>query len=208
MFDEQSWEERYAVADALWSGQPNQHLVTDTADLTPGRALDAGCGEGADSIWLAERGWRVTGVDFATLALRRAAEHAAARGVGGKIDWKHADLTTWTPPVQEFDLVTAHFLHLPPAVRDPLYQRLADAVAPGGTLLIVAHHPEDMHGPVARPHAPEMFFTAEQVVDLLDLTGWDLQAVDARARQARGHEGDGITVYDTVLRARRSYGTG
>ena len=141
--DEAFWDERYGSIDKLWSGNPNPQLVDQVSDLSPGTALDAGCGEGADAIWLAQRGWRVTAVDFSRVALERGAARALHVGaeVAERITWTHADLATWVPPVETFDLVSAHFMHFPREQREPLYRRLAASVAPAGTLLIVAHHP-------------------------------------------------------------------
>ncbi|TNC27728.1 class I SAM-dependent methyltransferase [Amycolatopsis alkalitolerans] len=191
MYDEKSWEERYRSTE-LWSGQPNAQLVAEVADLPPGTALDAGCGEGGDALWLAARGWTVTGADFATIALKRAAEHAEAAGV--QVEWVHADLTSWTPP-KRFNLVTGHFLQLPPEDRAAAFARLADAVAPGGTLLIVGHA-----GPAMRHHEhhpPEMFFTAKVIGASLG-EGWAIEVAEERPRIVHGQPGE-----DTVLRAVR-----
>jgi SAM-dependent methyltransferase len=205
MFDQEWFEERYRAAPALWSGHPNPQLVAETAELPPGRALDAGSGEGADAIWLAERGWRVTAVDFSPTALQRSAEHAAGRGVevAGRIDWRQADLTTWAPPASTFDLVSAQYMHLPPEPRAALFARLAAAVAPGGTLLIVGHDFSDLAAGAHRPDMPEMFFTAEEVAASLTPGEWDVLVTDARARPAKVHEGEHIEVHDAVLRACR-----
>ena len=99
-FEQDAWEERYRARPALWSGRPNPQLVAEAAALAPGRALDVGSGEGADAIWLAERGWRVTGTDISTVALARAAEHARAAGAepAERITWLHADMRTTPPP--------------------------------------------------------------------------------------------------------------
>jgi SAM-dependent methyltransferase len=205
MFDQEWFEERYRSAPALWSGQPNPQLVAEVADLPPGTALDAGSGEGADAIWLAERGWRVTGADFATTALARAAEHAAARGaeVAARIEWRQADLTTWAPLAQTFDLVSAQYMHLPPEPRAALFARLAAAVAPGGTLLIVGHDFSDHEAGAHRPDMPEMFFTADELAASLPPGEWEVLVTEARPRPAKVHEGQEITVHDAVLRARR-----
>jgi SAM-dependent methyltransferase len=205
MFDQEWFEERYRSAPALWSGQPNPQLVAEVAELPPGTALDAGSGEGADAIWLAERGWRVTGVDFATTALARAAEHAADRGdeVATRIEWRQADLTTWAPLAQTFDLVSAQYMHLPPEPRAALFARLAAAVAPGGTLLIVGHDFSDHAAGAHRPDMPEMFFTADELAASLPLGEWEVLVTETRPRPAKVHEGQEITVHDAVLRARR-----
>jgi SAM-dependent methyltransferase len=205
MFDEESWEERYRSAAAVWSGQPNPQLVAEVSDLSPGTALDVGSGEGADTIWLAARGWRVTAVDFSTTALERAAAHAAALGpeVAARIRWRHADVRTWTPGPGSFDLVSAQYMHLPSAERRPLFARLAAAVAPGGTLLLVGHDVSDLGTAAHRVHDHDMFFTAEEVAESLAPAEWDVLVVDARPRPAKSHEGEGITVHDAVVRARR-----
>lgn len=203
MFDEDYWEERYRSHTAVWSGHANTHLVAEATDLTPGTALDAGCGEGGDALWLAARGWQVTAVDFATTALARAAEQAEKLGLTDRVHWLHADLTTWTPPASGFDLVTANFIHLPPGERDPLFVRLASAVAPGGSLLIGGHHHSDLDTTVRRPHAPELFFTAEQVVTMLDPADWEIVAAGTRPRQTHDGEGREVTINDAVLHARR-----
>jgi SAM-dependent methyltransferase len=205
MFDEASWEERYGSADRVWSGRPNQQLVTEVADLPPGTALDVGSGEGADAIWLAARGWRVTGVDFATNALRRAAAHAETEGteLAARIEWLHADLRTWTPPEAGFDLVSAQYMHLPPVERRDLFARLAAAVAPGGTLLIVGHDISDLETGAHRPDMPEMFFTVDEVAAALDAGRWEVVTAEARPRPGHEHEGVHITVHDATVVARR-----
>ncbi|GAA3217374.1 FAD-dependent oxidoreductase [Actinocorallia longicatena] len=202
MFEEEFWQERYSAGDSVWSGEPNRHLVSDAGPLTPGTALDVGAGEGADAIWLAGRGWSVTAVDIAPAALARGAAHAEAAGVAGRIRWERADAVNWTP-VEVYDLVSAQFMHLPREPREALYARLAAAVAPGGSLLIVGHHPKDLQGPVPRPQVPDLFFTAEELAAALDPGGWEIVAADTRSRAGKSHEGDGVTVYDTVLHARR-----
>jgi SAM-dependent methyltransferase len=205
MFTEAYWDERYRTRDALWSGQPNTTLVAEVSGLSPGRALDAGCGEGADSIWLAGRGWQVTGVDISTVALDRAAAHAAAAGpeIAGRIGWQQADLLDWDPGQDRYDLATAHYMHFPPGSRDKAFRRLAAAVRPGGTLLIVGHHASDI-GTVPRPPVPELFFSGDDIAALLDPDDWDVITNSAAAREGTHPEhGHTVTLHDAVLRARR-----
>ena len=205
MFDEQSWEERYRARAAVWSGQPNPQLVAETVGLAAGTALDVGSGEGADTIWLASRGWQVTAVDFATTALQRGAAHAGALGadLAGRTRWVHADLTVWAPAARQFDLVSAQFMHLPAAPRQAMFGRLAAGVAVGGMLLIVGHHPGDLQTTVPRPQLPEMFFTAEEVADSLAPGQWDVLVAEARPRSVSDPDGQEVTIHDAVLRARR-----
>jgi SAM-dependent methyltransferase len=204
VFDKAFWDARYAGADAIWSGNPNPVLVDEAADLPPGRALDIGSGEGADAIWLAGRGWTVVGLDVSDVALERSAAHAAAAGVGDRISWRQADLTVDAPVDDRgFDLVSAQFLHLPTGQRRALHQRLAAAVAPGGTLLVVGHHPSDL-GVVPRPPAPELFYTASDVAAELDPAQWSVLLDEARPRPAVHPEtGLTVTIHDAVLKARR-----
>lgn len=199
------WDERYRSSSRLWSGKPNPHLVTQAAGLEPGTALDAGSGEGADAIWLAERGWRVTGVDISVVALERAAEHAAQAGaaVAGRTTWLHADLTSWDPGHGRYDLVSAHYMHFPQPLRTDLFGRLAGAVAPGGTLLIVAHHPSDLQTTVPRPPMPERFYTADEIAAGLDAREWGIVTSAAEPRSVTDPEGRNVTIHDTVLVARR-----
>jgi SAM-dependent methyltransferase len=205
MFSQEFWDARYSAASALWSGQPNPRLVENVADRTPGAALDAGAGEGADAIWLATRRWQVTAVDVSPVALERAARHAEAAGnqVAARIRWQPADLRSWTPPAQQFDLVTAHYLHLPSSLRTSTHRRLAAAVRPGGMLLIVGHHPSDLQTNVARPNVPDLFFTGEEEAAALDPQDWTV-VVSAPERQALDRDGRPATVSDAVLRAIRN----
>src|SRR5215472_6728162 len=199
------WDERYRGQPALWSGNPNPYLVGETTELPPGAALDAGCGEGADAIWLAERGWHVTAVDFSGVALDRAAAHASQRGEGiaARIVFAKEDLTAWVPAAERYDLVSAQYLHLPSAIRTPLFGRLAAAVAPGGTLLLVGHHPSDLHTTIRRPQDPDRFFSGEDAASALEARHWHIVTNAVPERTATDPEGRAVTIRDTVLRARR-----
>ncbi|WP_229072841.1 bifunctional NAD(P)/FAD-dependent oxidoreductase/class I SAM-dependent methyltransferase [Actinoplanes sp. DH11] len=205
MFTQEAWEERYRSRGIVWSGRPNPQLVLEAADLPAGRALDVGAGEGADAVWLAEHGWQVTAADISSVALTRAAGHATTAGaaVAEKITFSHTDLRTAPPAEQSYDLVSAQFMHLPPDERRELWAHLAAAVAPGGTLLIVGHHPSDLVTTAGRFHFPDMLFTAEEVAAGLDASAWDVVAAEARPRQATDPDGRDITVHDAVLVARR-----
>ncbi len=197
------WNERYSGADRLWSGQPNEGLVCDVADLPPGRALDAGCGEGADAIWLATRGWQVTAVDLSAVALQRGREHADKSDVATRIDWQQRDLLADAAGLNEFDLVTAQFMQLPEEPRQRLFTMLADRVRGGGLLLIVGHDPSDLELDVARPPMPELFYSAAELAASLEPRDWEIQAAQARGRDGTDRHGKTVTVHDAVLRARR-----
>jgi SAM-dependent methyltransferase len=202
--DEERWDARYAASTAVWSGEPNPRLVEEAAGLAPGTALDAGCGEGADAMWLAERGWTVTAVDLSRVALARAQATAQPAATGKRITWLHADLVQSPPAPACFDLVSAHFMQFAPEPRAAFVRGLAAAVKPGGTLLIVGHHPSDLATTVRRPPFPERLSTAEDVAQLLDPAAWTIVVAAARPRDAIDPAGRTVTVHDAVLRAQRT----
>ncbi|HEV8022988.1 MAG TPA: class I SAM-dependent methyltransferase [Candidatus Lustribacter sp.] len=199
------WDERYRSSTSVWSGDPNPQLVTEVSGLGPGYALDVGSGEGADAMWLAERGWRVLAVDISTVALERSAALAAkaAPGVPARIEWKQADILTWSPEPGAFDLVSAQFMQLPAEDRDPFFRRLAAAVAPHGTLLVVGHHPSDLETTARRPRGAGVLYPPEAIASLLHAGQWEIVASEARPRSAVDPEGRTVTVHDTVVRALR-----
>jgi SAM-dependent methyltransferase len=167
------WNERYA-ANPLWSGEVNESLVACANQLTPGLALDVGCGEGGDAMWLASQGWRVRGVDFSREALARAAQAVEDAGYESRCDWIQADLSVWTTN-RPYDLVTCHFLHEEAAVRSRAWRSAAAAVAPGGTLLIVGHSPDEPDGLPGPPRAVR--FSADEIVAELSLSSeWQVDA--------------------------------
>jgi 2-polyprenyl-3-methyl-5-hydroxy-6-metoxy-1,4-benzoquinol methylase len=143
--------------ERLWSGTlreragdvarrpPNAHLTAEARGLRPGLALDAGCGHGSDTLWLAAHGWQVTAVDFSTAALAHARSTAEAAGaeVTGRVDWVEADLTSWAPQPGHYDLVACLYVHVAGSVVGEMVRRMAAGVAPGGTLLLVGHRPFD-----------------------------------------------------------------
>jgi SAM-dependent methyltransferase len=199
------WDERYRSKASLWSGKPNRYLVRETAGLRPGSALDAGCGEGADAIWLAEQHWHVTAVDISGVALQRAAEHAREddTDVAARITWIRHDLITWDPGLHHYDLVTAQYLQLPSAIRPAVLGRLAAAVAPGGTLLIVGHHVADLQTTIRRPPDPDRYFTGDEIAATLSPGQWLTISNAVPERIGTDPEGRAVTLRDVVFRARR-----
>ena len=193
------WDQRYADMEKLWSGQPNGVLVSETGGVPPGRVLDVGCGEGADALWLAEQGWDVTALDVSRVALERAAHEADQRGV--QVRWLHSGLVEAALPPASFDLVSAQYPALLRTADCRAEHALLDAVAPGGTLLIV-HHP----APTAA-EAHEHGFNAEDYVSpagvaaLLD-DGWLIELNETRPRHVAAGAGAHHTE-DVVVRARR-----
>ena len=199
-FEQASWDERYGGEGRTWSGRPNAVLVAEASGLTPGRAVDLGCGEGGDAIWLAERGWQVSAIDFSEAGLRKAAEHAVERGVADRIEFRQADLRSWTAEGEQWDLVTSCFLHLLDHGMVRATTAMADAVAPGGTLLVAGHHPDDEHTGL-RWSMPGVMFTAEELLPAVDPDAFDVRA-EARQR-SETRDGETHVVTDAVLVARR-----
>lgn len=202
--DEASWDERYRSSSHIWSGRPNPQLVAELADRAPGRALDVGCGEGADAVWLARRGWHVVGTDISGVALGRADRHARDAGpeVAGRIEWRHVDLLVDAPEPDAFDLVSAQFMQLPPEPRGRLFTALAASVRPGGVLLVVGHHPSDLSAGVDRPPVPDRFYAADEIAALLD-PSWTVVVDEARPRTTTTAAGVEATIHDAVLLATR-----
>ncbi|MFD9887998.1 class I SAM-dependent methyltransferase [Amycolatopsis sp. NPDC059027] len=190
------WDGRYREQDSLWSGATNGTLVAEVAGLTPGQALDVGCGEGADARWLAEKGWRVTAIDVSQVALERAAAHG-----GENVAWVRTDLAVSSPPAASFDLVSAHYF---PIRKESAVRGLLAAVAPGGTLLFVGHdfdgaleHHEHNGG---QGPDPRDFYQPSEVAALLD-DDWKILVHETRER---AHVPEGNPHHrDTVLRAQR-----
>jgi SAM-dependent methyltransferase len=199
------WEDFYQERDQVWTGKPNALLVREVAALPPGSALDVGCAEGADAIWLAERGWQVTGVDVSATALNRAAARAAEAGVTELIDFQRHDLSV-SFPAGEFDLVSAQFLHSPIAPdgeREAILRRAAAAVAPGGVLLIVGH----AGWPTWRHDHPEVHLpTTAEVLEALRLEpgAWRVEVDELVTQDWPGPDGQPGSRVDNVLRIRRA----
>jgi SAM-dependent methyltransferase len=201
----QFWEQRYGERHRIWSGRANAALVANVAALAPGHALDLGCGEGADSVWLAAQGWQVTGVDISATALARAREHARDSGIpDAQLELQQADLASWQP-TKAYDLVSACFLHSPVEFpRAAVLRTAADAVAPGGHLLIVGHAAPPPWSKHARHDSGE-FPTPERQLEelLLSSDQWDTVLARTQSREATGPDGQQAVLEDTILFVRR-----
>ena len=218
-FDKDFWEGRWAPDStggpaSMSENPPHPYLAAELRDLGPGAALDAGCGAGAEAVWLAERGWRVTAADISSEALRRAAARIEHAGLSDRVELVEADLGTWSPAVG-FDLVTTHYAH-PSMPQLDFYERLAGWVAPGGTLLVVGHlsaHGGPDHGDHGghgdhgdhRPPA-EASATAAAVTARLDDRWWEVVTAVEVDRTLPGRGGRTTTLHDVVVRATRRSG--
>ena len=201
--DSHDWDERYQGTDLVWTATPNQFLVSEVEGLTPGTAVDLACGEGRNSVWLAEQGWAVTGVDFSAVGLAKGAKLAEARGVD--VTWVEASVADWVAPLGGVDLVVVCYLQLPEPQRTAALTKAADAVAPGGMLLVIAHDKDNLIRGVGGPQDPAALYAAPEVVDVavaaglhVDRAGQVLRSVvtDAGTREA----------VDTLERASRMTG--
>ncbi|MDX3431182.1 methyltransferase domain-containing protein [Streptomyces sp. NBC_01696] len=203
--DAEMWDDRYRESDRIWSGNPNVVLVREVEDLKPGRALDLGCGEGADAVWLARTGWQVTATDISRVALERAAVHAAEAGVADRVDWQWHDLGA-SFPEGEYDLVSAQFLHsMGDLPREEILRRAAGAVAPGGVLLVVGHagFPSWEHD-----HPDMELPTTDEVLASLELPEgeWEVLLSEEHERIQNDPDGNPTTRTDNALKVRRTAG--
>lgn len=190
--DPGGWDERYREKPRLWSAEPNRFVAEELARLRPGTAVDVACGEGRNAVWLAEKGWKVTGVDFSAVALDRARRMAAERAVA--VDWVEADVSQWEPG-RTFDLVLVAYVHLRPEARADLMRKAVSWMAEGGSLFLVGH--DAATAGVSGPPDPDLLWdpeTAREAVAPL--------VVDWSERRARETD-SGETAMDTVLMAHK-----
>ena len=200
-YDRAFWEQLWSKtlrehADKVSQRSPNAHLIAEVDGLAPGRALDAGCGHGADTLWLAAHRWQVTAVDFSTSALAHARATAEGMGIAECIVWVEGDLATWPVAHAFYDLVICLYVHVAGSV-DDMVRRMASGVAPGGTLLIVGHRPVDPATGAPTAAAGQVQVSVEAVRAALDPRSWELVVAEERPRAAAG---SGV---DAVIRARR-----
>ena len=195
------WDARYTEGvGARWSGRPNGRLIAEVTSLKPGRALDVGCGEGADAIWLAGKGWTVTAIDVSDVAVTRARE--AAERAGAAVEWVHGDALHTPFPTGSFDLVSMQYPALPKAAGEAAVRKLLDTVRPGGLLLAVYHDLTDEHREHMKSHGvdPADYVDADDLGRLLG----DEFTIEVHADEPRiDPPPDNPHIADVVLRARR-----
>ena len=193
----EDWDRKYAAVDNLWAAKPNRFLVAEVEGLPPGRALDLACGEGQNAIWLATRGWSVTGVDYSEVAIAKARDRAARDGV--EVDFVQADLVEYAPDPGTFDLVTLLYLHIPSTERKGVHAKAGAALAPGGTLVLVGHDLANATEGVGGPSDRDLLYTADGIAS--EFPGLEIEKATTVLREVYGEERDAI---DTLVRARRS----
>jgi len=199
--DSQQWDERYSGTEFEWTTRPNQFVAAELADLPPGRALDLAAGEGRNTVWLAERGWQVTAVDFSRVGLEKGRKLSAARGVDeARVDWIVADLRDFEPDRDFYDLVLIAYLQVSPELRATVMARAAAALAPGGTAFVVGHDLTNLTEGTGGPQDPDVLYTPEAV--RAELPG--LRVVRAeRVHRTVERDGGPATAIDTLVRAIR-----
>lgn len=202
--EREDWNRKHAERGLEHHREPTRFLVAEVEGIAPGRALDLACGAGRNAVWLAERGWRVTAVDFSDVALGLARRHAAERGV--EVEWVHADLRAYVPAAGAFDLVCVLYLQLPGAERRLVLPRAAAALAPGGTLLVVGHHLDNLASGWGGPKDPAVLFTAEDVA--AELPGLEVVKAERVLRPVETEEGEEAAAIDALVRARAPAGAG
>jgi SAM-dependent methyltransferase len=192
------WNRRYAGGELVWSATPNRFVEKVLADAEPGRALDLAAGEGRNAVWLAERGWAVTAVDFSSVGLDKGRRLADAGGV--TVDWVCADLAEWTPPAGAFDAVIIAYLHVGAPLLHQVITAAEVALAPGGRLVVVGHHPDNLTAGWGGPQDPALLYTAEEVA--ASAPSLQIELAEAVERPVDTAEGPRVAI-DALLVARR-----
>jgi SAM-dependent methyltransferase len=201
--DSEAWNGRYAGSELVWTAQPNRFLVSEATGLPPGRALDVACGEGRNAVWLAEQGWRATGVDFSDVALQKARALAESRGV--EVAWVHADVVEHRPESRAYDLVIVFYLQLPGEARRSALRAAAEAVAEGGTLLVVAHDSSNLAHGYGGPQSPAVLYAGGDVAAALAGSGLLVERAGVVERTVDTPDGERIAL-DVLVRAGRPSG--
>ena len=165
---QQMWDGRYRERGAVCGSEPSRFLLEVAADLDPGTALDLGCGQGRNALWLAGLGHTVTGLDLSPVAVAQATEIAAKLDIDARFE--AVDLLTWDPGGRVWDLVLLANLHLPEKLRRTVHAAAVRAVAPGGRIVVIAHHLDNLGSGTGGPSNPDWLFTEAQLeADFSDL---------------------------------------
>ena len=198
--DRHQWDERYGGDELLWTSAPNQFLVSEVAGLPAGSAVDLACGEGRNAVWLAEQGWVVTGVDFSSVGLAKAQRLAQSRQVD--VRWVESAVQEWTAPADGFDLVAVLYLQLPQPERSVALTVAAASVAPGGTLLVVAHDHDNLTRGFGGPPDDAVLYSVGDVTDVAEANGLIVQRAEQALRFVETESGVREAI-DMLVRAVR-----
>ena len=213
--DAQAWDERYAATDLVWSATPNRFVASELGSLRPGRALDLAAGEGRNALWLAERGWQVTAVDFSRAGLDkgRALQQRHERGDELRVDWVHADVLEYDAGPAAYDLAVLAYLQLTADQRRTAVRRGFASLRAGGTFFVVAHDTTNLTEGTGGPTDASVLYTAEEVLGDLDGERFEVEHAERVARQVAApsggstheHHGDeSRTAYDALVRLVRT----
>ena len=213
--DSREWDERYAATELMWSSTPNQFVAAELEGVPPGRALDLAAGEGRNALWLAERGWEVTAVDFSLVGLDKARRIEAVQPQGRDlhIDWVHADVLSYEPGPVGYDLVLLAYLQLPAEERRTAVRVAFDALVVGGTMLVVAHDSSNFTEGTGGPTDPAVLYTAEEVLGDLDGERFEVVRAERVTREVPSDQGQDEhkhraeptrTAYDCLVRIVRT----
>jgi len=194
----EQWDERYRTDELIWKAEPNRFLVAELDGIAPGRALDVACGEGRNALWLAAKGWRVTGVDFSSAALAKGRRIASEQGL--EVEYVEADVVEWPPPLGQFDAVVLMYLHLPAPERRQVLSHAKAALAPGGLLLVVGHDLSNLTQGTGGPQDATVLYRPEDLVT--DLSGLRIEKAERVTRTVETEAGP-RTAIDALVRAVR-----
>ncbi|HIG44065.1 MAG: class I SAM-dependent methyltransferase [bacterium] len=203
MSKRQRWNERYANRALVWSAEPNRLFSTEVASLEPGRALDIACGEGRNAIWLAEKGWDVTAVDFSETGIDKGKQIARKRGV--RVNWIVEDVSVWQPPEDAYDLVAILYLHTDVQERQKWLTNVIGSVKHGGTLIYIAHDPSNIKDGVGGPQDPDQVPGVAEIknslgdfqIEIARVTKRPVENDPGHSKERRG------TALDSFVRATR-----
>jgi SAM-dependent methyltransferase len=198
--DRHQWDTRYAGEELVWTSTPNQFLVSELVGLPVGCAVDLACGEGRNAVWLAEQGWRATGVDFSPVGLAKGKQLAESRNVD--VQWVESAVKEWSPPLQGFDLVVVFYLQLAQPQRSAALKVAAAAVAPGGTMLVVAHHHDNLTRGYGGPPNDAVLYSVNDVTTVARAAGLVVQRAEQVVRQVETDAGVRQAI-DMLVRANR-----
>jgi len=204
--DSTAWNQRYEGSELVWSAAPNIWVRQLTEDLPAGKALDIAAGEGRNSLWLAARGWNATAADFSAVALQRA-RSLAQENLGqdaGRLETLEVDVKTWAPQPRSYDLVLVVYLHLPKEERSPIMAAAAEAVAPGGTLLVVGHDLENLASGHGGPQDPAVLYRPGDIVADIEPAHLVIIREETAIRSLTDDQGLPVQALDALVLARRA----
>ena len=194
--DASEWDQRYSTAELIWTAEANQFVAAETEHLPPGQALDLAAGEGRNAIWLAQRGWNATSVDFSQVALDKGRRLAESLDVADRVTWIRADVVAWTPAPDSYDLVVIAYLHLPAEDLRTAVSHAVSGLAAGGTIVVVGHDLTNLDGGTGGPQDPAVLYTPQKITTAVEAAGLTV----TKAHIVERHTANGVAL-DTLVTA-------